>query len=221
MTTLKKSQQIVQAMRELEGVGLNQGSSGNISVRDGARMLITPTGVAPHNLNVDLIVSMDIASESINYEGAVAPSSEWPFHRAILQQRDDVNAIIHVHAPYVTTLAVLRRHIPAVHYMIAAFGGPTVKCTDYAPYGSADLSDLAVKGLGRRHAVLLGNHGAIVTGASMERALWRAIELEALARTFYLASLAGDPVILSDQEIAETVERFEHYGIRPQSGTPQ
>ncbi len=79
--------------------------------------------------------------------------------------------------------------------MIAAFGGPTVRCVDYAPYGTPELSRLVVAGLGARHGVLLGHHGAIVTGRDERRAMWRAVELEALARTFYLASLAGEPAI--------------------------
>ena len=117
-------------------------------------------------------------------------------------------------AKSVATIATLRRDIPAVHYMIAAFGGPTVRCVGYAPYGTAELSQLAVAGLKDRDGVLLANHGAIVTGATMRRALWRAVELEALAQVFHLGALAGDPVVLSDDEIMRTVERFKTYGTR-------
>jgi len=98
--------------------------------------------------------------------------------------------------------------------MIAAFGGPTVPCVGYASYGTAALSQLVVEGLRARDGALLANHGAIVVGADMRRALWRAVELEALARVYYLAAAAGDPVVLPDEEIWRTVERFKSYGPR-------
>ena len=157
-------------------------------------MLITPSGV-PNNL----LRAQDIAAMALSgSDGAcdpLPPSSEWRFHRDIQRARKDVNAIVHTHSPYATTLASLRRDIPAVHYMIAAFGGSVVRCTDYAPYGTAELSKLAVAGLGEGHGVLLGNHGAIVTAGDLGKALWRAVELEQLARLYYLALLAGAPVI--------------------------
>ncbi len=109
----------------------------------------------------------------------------------------------------------MRQDIPAVHYMIAAFGGPTVPCVGYASYGTAELSALVVEGFRERDGVLLANHGAIVVGENIRKALWRAVELEALAKVFYLASLAGPLVILPDDEIMRTVERFRNYGPRP------
>ncbi len=125
-----------------------------------------------------------------------------------------MNAVVHMHSAYATTLATLRRDIPAVHYMIAAFGGPTVPCVGYASYGTAALSALVVEGLRERDGVLLANHGAIVAGPDMRKALWRAVELEALAQVYYLGSLAGAPVVLPDDEIWRTVERFRNYGPR-------
>jgi L-fuculose-phosphate aldolase len=87
-----------------------------------------------------------------------------------------------------------------------------VRCTDYAPYGTQELSDLAVSGLAERNAVLLGNHGMIVLGCDMAEAAARAVDLEALAKTTYLALALGSPIILPDEEIARTVERFKTYG---------
>ncbi len=216
MTEDEKRAAVVAAAQELERLGLNHGSTGNVSLRDGDFLLITPSGVPSAALRPESLARMRLADATGAYQGPLPPSSEWRFHRDILLARGDVNAVLHMHSPYATALAVLRRDIPAVHYMIAAFGGATVRCTDYAPYGAPELSRLAVEGLGPRHAVLLGNHGAIVTGADMTRALWRAVELEALARTYYLASLAGAPVILPDDEIMRTVARFETYGTRSQ-----
>ncbi len=212
MTQTDKRAAIVAAAQELDRLGLNQGSAGNISLRDGDAMLITPSGVPNNLLRAQDIAAMALSGSDGAYEGPLPPSSEWRFHRDIQHARKDVNAIVHTHSPYATTLASLRRDIPAVHYMIAAFGGSVVRCTDYAPYGTAELSKLAVAGLGEGHGVLLGNHGAIVTAGDLGKALWRAVELEQLARLYYLASLAGAPVILPDDEIMRTVERFRNYG---------
>jgi L-fuculose-phosphate aldolase len=206
--------QIVAAAKELERLGLNHGSAGNLSLRVDDAALITPSGVASRELHPGLMARMALADSNGAYEGPLPPSSEWRFHLDIYRARPDVNAIAHMHSPYATTLATLRRDIPAVHYMIAAFGGPSVRCVDYAPYGTAELSRLVVEGLQGRDGVLLANHGAIVTGENMRKALWRATELEALARVFYLGALAGEPVILADDEIMRTVERFKSYGPR-------
>lgn len=211
MSTAEKREAIVAAARELERLGLNHGSAGNISLRDGDHLLITPSGAASAELTPDSLARMALDGSGA-YEGLLPPSSEWRFHHDIYRARPDVGAIVHTHSTYATALAVLRRDIPAAHYMIAAFGSPTVRCTDYAPYGTPELSRLAVAGLGERHAVLLGSHGAIVTGDGIKRAMWRAIELEELAKVYYLASLAGSLVILPDDEIERIVERFENYG---------
>jgi L-fuculose-phosphate aldolase len=216
MSSNDKRSAIVAAAQELERLGLNQGSAGNISLRDGDSLLITPSGVPSSRLRGEDIARMALDSPEGAYEGPLPPSSEWRFHRDILCARKDVGAIVHMHSPYATTLAILRRDIPAAHYMIAAFGGPSIRCTDYAPYGTAELSALAVAGLGDGHGVLLGNHGAIVTAGDLDKALWRAGELEQLAKVFYLASLAGAPVILPDDEIMRTVERFKNYGPKEQ-----
>ena len=214
MTEDEGRAQIVAAAQEMERLGLNHGSAGNLSLRVGEAALVTPSGVASRDLSPDMIARMPLAARNGAYEGPLPPSSEWRFHLDIYRARPDVNAIAHMHSPYATTLATLRWEIPAVHYMIAAFGGPTVRCVDYAPYGTQELSRLVVAGLEGRDGVLLANHGAIVTGENLRKALWRAVELEALAQVYYLGALAGDPVILSDDEIMRTVERFKNYGPR-------
>ena len=203
---------IVSAAQEMDRQGLNHGSTGNLSIRHAEMMLITPSGVESHKLKPELIALMPLDNYTGSFEGPLPPSSEWRFHLDILRIRRDVNAIAHMHSTYATTLAVLNKDIPAVHYMIAAFGGPTVRCVDYAPYGTSELSQLVLDGLNNRDGVLLANHGAIVTGPNMQRALWRALELENLARIYYQAILVGEPIILSDAEIYQTVERFKNYG---------
>ena len=205
--------QIITQARALNSQRLSQGSSGNISARSGEDMLITPSGVPYDTLKPAAIARMPLAGGG-SWSGPLKPSSEWRFHLDILRARPDVGAIVHAHSPYATVLSILRRPIRAVHYMIAAFGGPKIACTDYAAFGTQELSDLAIAGLGMRHGVLLGNHGMIVTGNDLDLAMWRAVELETLAQQEYLATLAGTPVILPDDEIARCIERFKSYGPR-------
>lgn len=208
-------QQMVSECRAMNRLGINQGTSGNISARLGQQMLITPSAVPYDELKPDQIARMPIDGEYGAWSGKIKPSSEWRFHLDIMRARPDVGAIVHTHAIYATTLSILRKPIPAAHYMIAAFGGPRILCTGYAPFGTSELSKFAVEGLGSMHAVLLGNHGMIVCGTDLGQAMWRAGELETLARMYYLALTAGKPVILPDDEIARIAERFKGYGYRP------
>jgi L-fuculose-phosphate aldolase len=214
MTLIDKRAAIVAAAQELDRLGLNQGSAGNISLRHDDGLLLTPSGVPALRLAAGDIAFMSLHGADGAYEGPLPPSSEWRFHRDILRAREDVNAIVHTHSPYATVLTTLRRDLPAIHYMIAAFETATIRCTEYAPFGTEELSELAVVGLGRAQGVLLGSHGAIVTGADLGRALWRAGEIESLSRSYYLARLAGEPTILSDAEINATIARFKNYGPR-------
>ncbi|MDB5644257.1 MAG: class aldolase [Hyphomicrobiales bacterium] len=205
---------VVDACLEMNRLGLNQGTSGNISVRRGEAMLVTPTATPYDRLTPGMLASMRLADEDGRFSGPKAPSSEWRFHRDIYRARPDVGAIVHCHATYATVLSMLRMSIPAAHYMIAAFGAADIVCTDYAPYGTAELSALTVKGLGHRHGVLLGSHGMIATGADLDAAMWRAVELETLAKHYYLAKALGEPVLLGEEEIAELIPRFAAYGVK-------
>jgi L-fuculose-phosphate aldolase len=206
--------EIAEACRAMNARGFNQGAAGNISLRLGESMLITPSGVDYERLEPEMIVRMELAAEAAAHDPRTGlnASSEWRFHRDILRTRGDVMAVVHSHAPYATALSMLRRAIPASHYMIAAFGGARVECTDYAPFGTQELSDLALAGLGPRHGVLLGSHGMIAVGPDLTRALWLAGELETLAKLHYLASLAGAPVILPEAETLALCEKFASYG---------
>lgn len=207
---------LVENCLALERLGVNQGTAGNLSVRCGKALLITPSGVPYDQLTPELIAKMPINGDYGAWKGPLPPSSEWRFHLDILRAKPEVDAVIHTHALHATTLSLLHKPIPAVHYMIAAFGGPAIRCTKYAPFGTKELSDLVIEGLIDRQGVLLGQHGMIVTGTSLGEALWRAVELETLAKMYLLALSVGQPFILPDDEIMRTVEKFKNYGYQPE-----
>jgi L-fuculose-phosphate aldolase len=207
---------LIKKCLELERLNINQGMAGNISARSGEAMLITPSGISYDKITPAMIARMPIATDYGAWSGPRAPSSEWRMHLDIMRARPEVGAVIHTHAPYATTLSLLHKPIPAAHYMIAAFGGPTIRCTKYAPFGTKELSDLVIEGLAYRHGVLLGQHGMLVTGRGLGEAMWRAVELETLAKIYVLALSIGRPTILSDAEVMRTVARFKFYGYQPE-----
>ncbi len=214
MTEQSVRQQIIDACLQMNATGLNQGTSGNISVRVGARLLITPTSIPYEQMSTEMIASIDLSADMTDaWEGEAKPSSEWRFHWKILKNRPEFNAVVHAHPSYCTTLAILRKPIPACHYMVAAFGGADVKCSDYSAYGTEELADMALQAIEDRSACLLANHGMITAGESLEKAMWRAVELETLARQYWQALQAGAPVILSQKQIDETLARFAGYGV--------
>ncbi len=209
---------IVETCRRMNASGLNQGTSGNVSARLGELMLITPTGVPYDEMASEDVAAMPLSGEYGSWQGPLAPSSEWRFHLDIMRARPEVGAIVHAHSTYATTLAIARKEIPACHYMIAAAGGPSIRCAGYATYGTKELSTEALAALEGRTCCLLANHGMIATGATLDKAMWLAIELETIARQYYLSLGIGGPVLLSDAEIEHVKERFKSYGPRPKSG---
>lgn len=210
--------EIIATCLGMNATGLNQGTSGNVSARWGDSLLITPSGVPYEELTPKDIVAMPLARDDGGYFGKLAPSSEWHFHHDILRARPDVGAVVHTHSIHATALAICGTEIPAVHYMIAAAGGPTIRVAPYATYGTAELSRHALAALEGRSACLLANHGVIATGPTLKRALWLAGEVETLARQYILACGFGEPRLLPDDEIARVVEKFKSYGPRAKSG---
>ncbi|MCW2310234.1 class II aldolase/adducin family protein [Rhodobium gokarnense] len=204
-------QEIIDVCLKMSDVGINQGTSGNVSVRHGDGILITPSGIAYEQLVPEDIVAMDFDGTAT---GKYAASSEWRFHLDILKARPDLNAVVHAHPIYSTAIAMCREEIPAVHYMIAGAGGPTIRCAPYATYGTKELSDHALAALDGRNACLLANHGLIAGGPSLAKALWLAVEIETLAHQLTVARQFGNPVVLGDDEIAVVVEKFKNYGLK-------
>ena len=207
-------QGIIEACRSMNASGINQGTSGNISARFDDDLLITPSGVPYDELEPRDIARMPITGEYGAWEGPLRPSTEWRFHLDIIRARPEVGAVVHAHSTYCTALAICGREIPAMHYMIAAAGGPSIRLAPYATFGTKELSDNALKALEGRSCCLLANHGMIATGPNLKRALWLAVELETLARQYYLTLAIGGPNILADDEIAHVIQRIKDYGPR-------
>ena len=205
---------IIAKARWMNDSGLNQGTSGNLSARFGKRMLITPSGIPYDALEPESLAAMPIEGEYGSWEGPFKPSSEWRFHLDILKARPEIGAVVHTHSTYAATLAMTRRHIPAAHYMVAIFGGTDVRCSDYATYGTPELSQAALKALEGRSACLLANHGLLTAAADLDKAMWLAVELETLCRQYYQTLLIGGPVLLTDAEMADTMGKIESYGLQ-------
>jgi L-fuculose-phosphate aldolase len=207
-TEMALRHQMVATARRLSELGLNRGSTGNVSARNAGNWLVTPSGVPPEELSAQTMVAMDYSDQVI---GGGKPSSEWRFHRDILVARPEVGGIVHTHSRFATAFACLHRDIPAFHYMVAMAGGDSIRCSPYALFGTQELSDHALMALTRRKACLLGNHGMIALGADLADALALAIEVESLCEQYWSALQLGSPNILSESQMAEVIEKFKGY----------
>lgn len=211
--TPKLRQAIIDTCKEMNRRGINQGTSGNISVRAGKRMIITPSGVPYDGMTPDMLVSVPLKGKG-KVKGPFPPSTEWQFHQALLREKEDMHAVVHAHPVHCTALSINRMEIPACHYMVAIFGGNTVPLADYALFGSQDLADHVTGAMVSRHACLMANHGAVVVGETLEKALWRMEELEVLAQAYIISRTIGKPHILSTGEIDEVLGAVANYGIK-------
>ena len=207
--------EIVAACQDMNRRGINQGTSGNISVRVAEGLLITPSGLPYDEMKAADIVPM---KKDGSHAGRLKPSSEWRFHTSIMATRPEVGAVVHTHSMFATTLSCLGLEIPAVHYMIAAAGGSTIRCVPYITYGTQELADAALKALEGRNACLLANHGMIVVGPTLKKAMWLAVEVETLAAQYWRALQIGKPNILTDAQIKTVMDKFQTYG-QPQPAT--
>lgn len=205
-TELAKRKSIIAQCLEMNASGLNQGTSGNISIRHKDGMLITPTSTPYDQLAPKDIVF--VGADGAPIEG-LKPSSEWRFHRDILTARPDANAIVHTHSMYATILAILGKEIPPLHYMVAVAGGHNIRVAPYAIYGSQELSDYVVEALQGRQACLLDHHGMIAIGETLEKAMWLAVEVETLARQYHgCLALGAEPPLLSRDQIRDVIVKF-------------
>lgn len=202
-------QAVIDTALATNALGINHGTAGNVSARIEGGFLITPSGLPYDELSPGDIVAVD--SEG-NWSGELAPSSEWRMHRDIYRERAEAGAVVHVHSTYATALACLHRDIPAFHYMVAAAGGKSIRCADYATFGTAELSEAMLKALDGHRACLLANHGQICFHTDLKKTLALAVEVEALARQYLITLQAGMPALIGEEEMDRVIEKFKTYG---------
>jgi L-fuculose-phosphate aldolase len=207
-------EQLLKIAQKLIATGLNKGTAGNCSVRFEDGFLVTPSGMAVEDMTAASMVKMQFDG---SYEANKIPSSEWRFHCDILRpdtlsSRPEINAVIHTHSMFATTLACLHKDIPPFHYMIAVTGAATIRCAPYALFGTQVLSDHALAALYHSKACLLANHGMIALGRDLEDALAVTVEVENLCEQYWRALQLGEPHILTEAEMREVFQQFKGYG---------
>ena len=201
--------QLTATLRRLDALGMNRGSTGNLSHRLGAGMLITPTGMGADELQPQDLVWL---GDDGTLRGDYQPSSEWHFHRAVYAARPELNAIVHTHSVNATALACLGRGLPAFHYMVAVAGGDSVRCTAYHTFGSVELSEAVAAAMADRDACLMAHHGLVAAGATLARAMKVTQEIEALCEVYLKALAVSEPAILSAEQMTEVIAKFSSYG---------
>jgi L-fuculose-phosphate aldolase len=211
MAEQQQRQQLVAVARRMNASGINQGTSGNLSVRIEGGMLITPSSLPYEQMQPEDLVALDLAGEPLPAAGGTAgrrPSSEWRLHADILASRPEITAVLHCHSIHATALACHGRAIPPFHYMTAVAGGDDIRCAPYATFGTSEFSQLAVQALEDRLACLLAQHGQVALGRSLDQALRIAIEVDTLAQMYLQALQLGEPPLLSAAQMAAVHQQF-------------
>jgi len=202
-------QSVIDSCLKMNRLGINHGTSGNISVKEADRFYITASGIPYENMQPDHIVEMDLHG---GYYGNILPSSEWRMHQDIYNSFDPAMAVVHTHSTYATALSCLQKEVPAFHYMIAVTGGSSLRCAQYATFGSKQLSDNMLEAIRDRNACLLSNHGMICFGPDLEKALALAVEIENLCKQYVITCQTGNPVMVNEEEMAKVLGKFKSYG---------
>lgn len=213
MSELDIRKEIIEICLKMEKIGLNQGTSGNISHRYKDGLLITPSGISYEELKPQDIVFVPFSNKK-RYKGKYPPSSELDFHFDLLVAKPEINCVLHNHSTYATSIATCQKEIPPYHYMVAVAGGKKIPCAPYATFGTKELSKNILKTLQGYSACLIANHGVITVAKELKKALWLAVEVENLARGYIHAKTIGEPVILDDKEMDKILEKFKNYGLK-------
>ena len=202
---------IVEYGKLLVTKGLTTGTGGNISIFDKEKkyFAISPSGIDYFETEPEDVVIMDLDGKVV--EGERKPSSEWMMHLIFYKKRDDVEAVVHTHSRFSSTISCMRWDIPALHYYVA-FAGKTIPCAKYASYGTQELADNAFEGMGEGKAALLANHGLITIGRSVKEAFLVAEMSEEMAEYYYRTKSIGEPVLLDEKEMENMLVRFKSYG---------
>ena len=211
-TNLALCKKIIETCLNMNKMGINQGTSGNVSAKVKGGILVTPSAMPYDKMKPKDIVFL--SKKGVREKGKL-PTTEWRFHLDISNSRKDVKAIVHTHSIFATIMSILREKIPAYHYLIAAAGGPTIRCAKYATFGTEKLSNNALAALKDRNACLLANHGVIAVGDNLDKALWLANEVEVLAKQCVFAKLLGGKGhVLGNAEIKLVKDKMADYGIK-------
>lgn len=216
MTLMQKErQEIVEHLKMLITHGLTKGTGGNISIYDpeAGLMAISPSGMDYFTLTPEDVVVMDLHGNVV--EGKRKPSSEHEMHSIFYRERPEIRSVVHAHSIYSCVLASLNWGIEPCTYLIGS-AGKNVRCTKYETFGTVELARSALEGMKDRYAVLLGNHGLLAGGADLPSAFDTAEEIEFCAEIYYKCKLAGEPVLLSEEQMDVVLKKFETYGVQPE-----
>lgn len=209
-------QELVRAYRQVVDLGLTELSSGNLSVRWGEGLLISPTGASGETIDEDALVYI---GPDDAWDPGQKPSSEWQLHARIYRSSPGTNAVVHTHSDNCVAVACHCKPLPGFHYMVGAFGGDDVPCVPYATFGSEALANDVAAALQTRTACLMSNHGATTRGRSLSAAVTLAHRLEITCRHYILARALGEPRHLTPQEWADFHQRVGNTGYaRPDNG---
>lgn len=203
---------IVEYGKKLSTSGLCPGTSGNISIYNEEKglMAISPSGIDYFSTTPEDVVITDLEANVV--DGTRKPSSEWTLHTIFYKNRPDCRAVVHTHSRFCTTLSILGEPVRAVHYVVGDAGTACVPCAEYRTFGTVELAEEACRVAGNSLAVLLANHGMVAYGGSLKSAYSLALNLEYIAELQYRAMCVGKPNCLSDEEMANVIERFKTYG---------
>jgi L-fuculose-phosphate aldolase len=210
----REREEVVEFARRMVSDGLVVGTSGNVSVRAGDLVAVTPSGTDYGSMTVSDVVVVDLAGEVV--AGSLRPTSELPLH-LVAYREHGAGAVVHTHSPAATALSLLREELPPVHYQIAMFGG-SVLVAPYATFGTDELRDNASRSLEGRSAVILKHHGTLTTGGDLRGAYDRARQLEWLCDVYLRAAAVAEPAALPADEIERVVAKFADYGQPPTAG---
>jgi len=207
---MKERQEVVHYCKLMVARGLTKGTGGNISIfdRDSGNVIISPSGI---DYDVMMVEDVSVVDLNGNLLDGKKPSSEFPMHAVFYKRRDDINAIVHTHSTFATTISSLRWDLPAVSYLVA-FSGKNVRCASYATFGTQELAENAFEAMKDRQAVLLANHGLLAGASNIATAFAVAEEIEFCCEVYSRAKAIGEPVILDDAEMEVMAEKFKTYG---------
>lgn len=212
MLLQKEREEVVEYGKTMFSKGLTNGTTGNISVynREEGLMAISPSGIDYFSTTPEDVVVMKLDGTIV--DGIRKPSSEIHLHSEVYKGREDVSAVVHTHSDNSTVMSCLHWPLPSVHYMLAAISGTEVPCAEYATFGTQELALNAVKAMGTCKACFLANHGLLTCDINLSKALVLAEKVEWIAGLYLRTKALGEPVILSDEEMARVAERAKSYG---------